>query len=200
MEDASEKLDQLARSEKQCTKCEELVSCRLRALNGAGHPHAAVMFVSLHPSPEDEAADSVAGTSLVNDLAEYMPALSNGAREKAYFTTLVKCVPRSGGDGVRDPRQEEKENCFSYLSKEISITTPHYVVAIGEETTRYLLGKLFKDMPYQPGDSLELRCFDSPAFKVIPVATPDELRQRDDKTRKAYSERLHTLAGLMGLH
>ncbi len=49
MEDAAEKLDELARAEKQCTKCDDIVSCRLRALSGAGHPHAQVMFVSLHP-------------------------------------------------------------------------------------------------------------------------------------------------------
>lgn len=199
MEDAGEKLDQLARSEKQCTKCEELVGCRLRALSGAGHPHAAVMFVSLHPSPEDEQADLPAGTTLVNDLAEFMPTLGNGAREKAYFTTLLKCVPRTDC-GVRDPRREEKDNCFSFLSKELSITTPHYVVAIGEDTTRYLLSRLFKDLPYKPGDSLELRCFDSPAFKVVPVATPAELRSRDAKARKAYIEHLHKLAAVMGLH
>jgi uracil-DNA glycosylase family 4 len=198
MEDASEKLDQLARSEKQCTKCEELVGCRLRALSGAGHPHAAVMFVALHPSLEDEQADLPAGTTLVNDLADFMPALANGAREKAYFTTLLKCVPRTDCD-LRDPSSEEKDNCFSFLSKELSITTPHYVVAIGEATTRYLLGRLFKDLPYSPGDALELRCFDSPAFKVIPVATPAELRQRDARTQKTYGERLHKLAALMGL-
>jgi uracil-DNA glycosylase family 4 len=199
MEDASEKLDQLARSEEQCTKCKEIVDCRLRALSGSGHPHAAVMFVSLHPSVADEAANLPAGTELVNDLAEFMPALSNGARESAYFTTLLKCVPRSDC-AVRDPKQEEKENCFSYLSKEISITTPHYIVAIGEETARFLLGKLFHDLPYKAGDSLELRVFDSPAFKVVPVATPADLRRRDEKARKDYSDRLHTLAGLMGLH
>jgi len=64
MEDAAEKLDELARAEKQCTKCDDIVSCRLRALSGAGHPHAQVMFVSLHPSPEEEAADLPAGTGV----------------------------------------------------------------------------------------------------------------------------------------
>ena len=42
--------------------------------------------------------------------------------------------------------------------------------------TRYLLGRLFKDLPYEPGDSLELRLFYNPAFKIVPVATPGELR------------------------
>lgn len=198
MEDAAEKLDQLARSEQQCTKCADLVSCRLRAVAGAGHPHAAVMFVSLCPSPEDEERDLPAGSSLIGDLAEFMPTLANGGREKSYVTTLLKCVPRTDCR-LREPSPEEKENCFEFLSKEISVTTPHYIVAVGEETTRFLLRKLFRDVPYQPGDALELRVFDSPAFRVVPIATPAELRGRDEKTRKTYAERLHTLSSLMGL-
>ena len=70
---------------------------------------------------------------------------------------------------------------------------------MGEETTRYLLGRLFKDLPYKKGDSLELRLFDNPAFKIVPVASPDELRERDAKARKEYVERLRALAQVMGL-
>ena len=66
-------------------------------------------------------------------------------------------------------------------------------------TTRYLLGKLFKDLPYKKGDSLELRLFDNPAFKIVPVATPDALRQLDTRARKEYVERLRALAQVMGL-
>jgi len=198
MEDADAKLHQLARSEKQCIKCEELAACRLRAVAGAGHPHASVMFVSLCPSSEDETEDLPAGSTVMRELTEFIPSLGNGSRDKAFCTTLLKCVPRSGR-GVRDPRPEEQENCFAFLSKEISITTPHYIVAIGEKTTRFLLKKLFRDLPYSPDDALELRVFDSPGMRVVPIATPAELRARDAKTRKTYTERLHQLAALMGL-
>ena len=57
----------------------------------------------------------------------------------------------------------------------------------------------FKNLPYEAGDSLELRLFDNPAFKIVPVATPDELRERDAKARKEYVERLRALAQVMGL-
>ena len=72
------------------------------------------------------------------------------------------------------------------------------MLAVGEETARYLLGKLFKDQPYAQGDSLELRVFDNPAFRVVPVATPDELRERDPKARKEYVERLRQLGARDG--
>jgi len=156
-----------------------------------------VMVVTLHPDPADEAGDGLAGEALVADLAEFMPALAE-RRDQVYVTTLLKCVPRT--DCVlRAPHSDELGNCYPYLSRELTITTPHYVLTVGEDATRYLLGRLFKDRPYAQDDSLELRLFDNPAFKVVPVATPDELRARDAKTRKEYTERLRKLAQIMGL-
>ena len=197
MDDAVEQLDNLARSIGACVRCDELVANRLRAVPGGGHPHCTVMVVTLHPDPADEAGDGLAGEALVADLAEFMPALAE-RRDQVYVTTLLKCVPRT--DCVlRAPHSDELGNCYPYLSRELTITTPHYVLTVGEDATRYLLGRLFKDRPYAQDDSLELRLFDNPAFKVVPVATPDELRARDAKTRKEYTERLRKLAQIMGL-
>jgi DNA polymerase len=197
MEDAVEQLENLARSVGECTRCEQLVASRLRAVPGGGHPHCAVMVVSLAPDPADEADGRLAGEALLAGLAEFMPALAE-SRDQVYVTALAKCVPRSDG-AVRAPEQQELENCYPYLSKELTITTPHYVLTVGEETTRFLLGKLFKHRPYEPGDSLELRLFDNPSFKVVPVAAPEDLRQRDAKARKEYTERLRALGQVMGL-
>lgn len=197
MDDAVEQLDNLARSIGACVRCDELVANRLRAVPGGGHPHCAVMVVTLHPDPTDEAGDGLAGEALVAELAEFMPALAEH-RDQVYVTTLVKCVPRSDC-ALRAPHSDELGNCYPYLSRELTITTPHYVLTVGEDATRYLLGRLFKDRPYAQDDSLELRLFDNPAFKVVPVATPDELRARDAKTRKEYTERLRKLAQIMGL-
>ena len=178
-------------------KCDELVACRLRAVPGGGHPHCAVMVVSLHPDPADEAGGREAGASVLASLAEFMPALAENP-DKVYVTTLTKCVPRTACD-IRDPRPEEQDNCFPFLSRELTITTPHYVLPVGEAATRYLLKRLFRDLPYEPGDSLELRLFDNPAFKIVPVATPQELAGRDEKARKEYVERLRKLSQVMGL-
>ena len=197
MEDAVEQLDRLARSVSECKRCEELVSCRLRAVSGQGDPHCSVMVVGLHADPADEEAGRAAGASLVDGLAEFLPALAT-SRDKVYVTTLVKCVPRSAC-AVRAVKPEEEDNCFPYLSRELSITTPHYILPVGEDVTRYLLHKLFKDLPYENGDSLELRLFDNPAFKIVPVATPEELLERDDKACKTYRERLRSLGQVMGL-
>jgi uracil-DNA glycosylase family 4 len=197
MEDAAEQLEKLARSVGECTRCDELAASRLRAVPGGGHPHCAVMLVSLAPDPADEAGAGSAGETVLMELAEFMPTLTN-SRDKVYTTALVKCVPRSDG-AERGPRPAELEACYPHLSKELTITTPHYVLTVGEETTRFLLGKLFRSRPYEPGDSLELKVFDNPAFKIVPVATPAELRARDPKARNEYADRLRTLAQVMGL-
>lgn len=197
MEDAVEQLDNLARSVGECTRCDELVASRLRAVPGGGHPHCTVMLVSLAPARADEAEGGVAGETTLAELAEFMPTLAT-SRDQVYATTLVKCVPRSGS-AERGPTADELTACYPYLSKELTITTPHYVITVGEETTRFLLGKFFKNRPYEPDDSLELKLFDNPSFKVVPIAAPAELRERDAKARKEYVERLRALAQVMGL-
>ncbi len=197
MEDAVEQLKALANSVSECVRCSQIAAHRERAVPGAGHPHCGVMIVSLAPAVADEALGRTAGSALLDDLAEFMPALATAA-ENVYVTTLVKCVPRDES-GVRQPTSEELDTCFSYFSRELSITTPHYILTVGEQATRYVLHRLFKDRPYGEGDSLELRVFDNPAFRVVPVAEPSELRARDAKIRKDYSDRLASLAQVMGL-
>ena len=197
MEDAVEQLDVLARSVGECIRCEELVACRLRAVPGGGHPHCAVMVVSLSPDLADEEQGRAAGSAVVDGLAAFMPALTHHA-DHVYVTTLMKCVPRTARD-QRPATVEELDNCFAFFSKELTITTPHYVLAVGEETSRYLLGRLFRNLPFKNGDSLELRVFDNPAFKIVPVATPQEMGERGSKAIKEYAERLRALAHVMGL-
>lgn len=155
------------------------------------------MVVSLAPDPRDETLGRLAGEVVVDELAEFMPPLAS-ERDKVYVTTLVKCVPRAD-DAERAPSTDELDACFPYFSHELTITTPHYVLTVGEEATRYLLGKLFKSPPYKPGDALELRLFDNPAFRIVPVATPEELRARDAKVRKEYADKLRALAQVIGL-
>jgi uracil-DNA glycosylase len=197
LEDAVEQLERLGRSVSACTICDELVACRQRAVPGAGHPHCSVMVVSLQPDVTDEQSGRPGGSSLVDRLSEYMPALVTGA-DKVYVTTLLKCVART--DCVlRAPRDTELDACYPFLSKELTITTPHYLLAAGQDTARYLLRKLFKDLPYKKDDSLELRVFDNPAFRIVPVATPQELASRDAKARKDYTDNLRALSQVMGL-
>jgi DNA polymerase len=197
VEDALEQLEALAATVSACTRCPQLAASRRRAVPGGGHPHCHVMVVTACPGPADEAGGTAAGEAALQALGEYMPALVE-RRDRVYVTSLVKCVARDG-EALREPSTDELEACFPYLSRELTITTPHYVLSVGEACSRFLLGKLFARTPYEPGDALELRVFESPSFRVVPVATPDELAGRDARARKEYAERLHALARAMAL-
>ena len=197
MEDAAEKLDELARAEKQCTRCDDIVSCRLRALSGAGHPHAQVMFVSLHPSPEEEAADLPAGTAVLRELAELIPTLQRRPRQGLLHDRREVRAAQRLPPAPSPPRRAGQ--LLFVLSREISITTPHYVVPIGDEASRFLLGKLFGEADAADHDPLEMRVYDSPSFKVVPIAAPGEIVVREPKARDAYVTRLRSLATVMGL-
>ena len=100
---------------------------------------------------------------------------------------------------MRDPQPDEQDNCFPYLSKELSITTPHYVLTVGEETTRYLLGKLFKDLPYEPGDSLELRCSTTRRSRSCRWRRRTSCASATRRRARSTRERLRSLAQVMGL-
>lgn len=126
-----------------------------------------------------------------------MPSLRTSAQQ-IYVTSLLKCVPREGCE-ERVVTTADLDECYPFFSRELTITTPHYVLAVGEQTAVYLLDKMFKHLPYEQGESLELKIFDNPAFKIVPVATPDDLAARDEKTQKSYAESLCVLAARMGL-
>ena len=156
-----------------------------------------MLVVSLAPSVADEAGAGPAGGGHLDGLAA-VPARPR--LERARLLHHARQVRRRATTRASaPPTTEEQDNCFDYLSRELSITTPHYILAVGEPTARYLLRRLFRTLPYEAGDALELRVFDNPAFKVVPVATPEELAERDEKERKAYRERLRQLGQLMGL-
>jgi len=44
-----------------------------------------------------------------------------------------------------------------------------------------------------------VRVYDSPSFKVVPIAAPGEVAMREPKARNAYVRRLRALAAVMGL-
>ena len=70
---------------------------------------------------------------------------------------------------------------------------------IGDEASRFLLGKLFGEADAADHDPLEMRVDDSPSFKVVPIAAPGEVAVCEPKARDAYVKRLRSLASVMGL-
>jgi uracil-DNA glycosylase family 4 len=197
MEDAAAKLDQLAADVAVCERCRELAALRLRAVPGAGHPHAHIMVLAPSPSESDEAGDRPGGASLLAELATLLPGLGAAGRATVYATALVKCVPRDE-NGLREALDAERDACFNYLSLEISTITPHFLLPVGRDTAAFVLQRLFGRVvagALPPG----IRVLESPAFRVVPIASPLEVAALPDKERRAYVDQLRALAGRIGI-
>jgi uracil-DNA glycosylase family 4 len=197
MEDAADKLGQLADTVSQCRRCEQLATTRQRAVPGAGHPHAHVMVVASAPTEEEEAAGLAAGSTLLEELTRLLNGSAAKERAPVYTSALVKCVPRDG-TCPRAALGSECDLCYGYLSREISITTPHVLVPVGADTAAYLLGRLLGDSAPSL-DPLNLRVVRTPAFSVAPVPSPSEVAMLPPHERKACLAQLESLAACIHL-
>lgn len=197
MEDAAARLEEIAAEVSRCRRCDSLLSERLHPVAGAGHPHAHVMLVAPHPSVSDERQSLPAGSSLLEDVAQLLPGLANGAKASVYVTALLKCVPRDG-ERLRDPLESEREACWGYLSKEISTITPHFLLPVGRETSAFVLRRLIGRASASALPP-SIKVVESPAFRVVPLAAPTELARLGEPERKTYCDQLRTLAGRIGL-
>jgi uracil-DNA glycosylase family 4 len=197
MEDAAPKLAQLASSVTECERCQELVATRRRAVPGGGHAHAHIMVVAAAPSEREEAAGLPAGSGLLDEFADMLAGMAPERRAPVYTTALVKCVPREAQQ-PREARSTECDNCYGYLSREISTITPHVLVPVGAQTAAYVLARLLGD-DAPALDPLSFRVIQTPAFGVAPVPLPSEISALPPHERKACLEQFHALAARIHL-
>jgi uracil-DNA glycosylase family 4 len=197
MRDGAARLTALAQEISSCTRCPDLAQSRARALFGQGSERAHVMIVAPFPSAEEEQESAAAGSSLFAWLSDYLPTLADERRSSVYVTSLLKCVPRTHGS-VRGVMAYEQTNCFPFLSAEISVITPHFVLPVGQDASAFLLRKLFgrADASVLPP---AIRVVESPSFRVIPVAGPAELQEMAKRERSRYIDQLHSLTARIGL-
>lgn len=116
-----------------CTRCG---LCRTRNLPvmGKGNLQASVMFVAEAPgSQEDRAGVPFVGPA--GQKFDELLAYSGLKREDVYITNIIKCHP----PGNRDPQEEEKEQCISYLKYEMLLIKPKIIVCLGRVAAQRIL-------------------------------------------------------------
>jgi DNA polymerase len=86
------------------------------------------MFIgqSLHEPGMYSQIPFILGSGLIIDAALRLSGID---RHDCYWTNIVKCHPERN----RASTDEEKENCWYYLSEEIRIVQPRVVVALGKD-------------------------------------------------------------------
>lgn len=138
---------------KCCTRCENLVKSRNRAVPGYGFVNANIFFLGL--APGRLGADST-GIPFTKDSSGrlFQLALSssgismepNGLVQnenelRAYVTNLVKCNPKNDKGNNRYPSKLELDNCNEFLKHEMRLIHFDVIVPLGRLSTEIVLNQ-----------------------------------------------------------
>ncbi len=116
-----------------CKKC-QLGYSRKNFVFGVGNPNAKVMFIGEAPGADEDAqGEPFVGRAgqLLNKILEAVKL----KREDIYICNILKCRPPDN----RDPMLEEMELCTPYLTKQIEIIKPKFIICLGRIAAQWLL-------------------------------------------------------------
>ncbi|MBF0632755.1 MAG: uracil-DNA glycosylase [Magnetococcales bacterium] len=120
-----EKLDTLARSLTDCTRC-ELARMRKHMVFGVGNIGAEVVFVGEGPGAEEDLrAEPFVGDAgkLLNKMIHAIPL----QRHEVYIANVVKCRPPDN----RNPLPPEIDQCQPFLFEQLETIRPKVIFALG---------------------------------------------------------------------
>ncbi len=131
--DKLELLSALADDIRVCPLC-RLAETRTLAVPGEGNGAAQIMFVGEGPGEqEDQTGRPFVGRSgklLTQELLKI-----GIAREQIFITNIVKCRP----PGNRDPLSDEIAACNDWLSAQIALIEPKFIVPVGGPSLKTLV-------------------------------------------------------------
>lgn len=174
---ARESLNKLREEVIQCKKCQDLVKTRRSPVAGIGAPNARVIILGYYPSEGAEAGVTpYTGDDTGNLIRKCLDKVDLSLEKDIYLTYMVKCIPRNVDLTITIPRAEHINNCLPFLSREISITTPHLIISLGFDTSIYLLDNFFSlQRKYKNMNELHMKIFENPSFKVVSFRDPKEV-------------------------
>lgn len=117
-----------------CIRCKELADTRTQTVFGVGNPMTKVVFIGEAPgADEDKQGEPFVGKAgqLLNKIIE----AAKLRREDIYIANVLKCRP----PGNRTPSPTEAENCWEYLTAQLTILDPDYIVCWGSVAAQTLL-------------------------------------------------------------
>lgn len=117
-----------------CTKC-ALHSTRTQTVFGVGNRSADWMVIGEAPGAEEDRR----GEPFVGAAGQLLNAMLKAIgleREAVYIANILKSRP----PGNRDPKPEEVQACFAYLTRQIALIRPKLILAVGRIASQNLLG------------------------------------------------------------
>ncbi|MBC8387018.1 MAG: hypothetical protein H8E13_03090 [Actinobacteria bacterium] len=204
---ARKSLNRLKDEVVHCKKCLDLVKTRKKPVPGTGASTGRIIIVGNYPSIEGAEKTGIPYTNdspgklLRNILQEIHLSLS----KDTYITYLVKCTPRK--TTIKDSQEKNIQvkllkkhtnNCIYFLTKEISIITPHIIISLGLDTSNIILENFFSvGKKYSNMKKIHMRMFENPSFKLVPFYEPQDVTERKVVTEKKYLEDFKSLSKLL---
>ncbi|MCL6087029.1 MAG: hypothetical protein M1475_01330 [Actinobacteria bacterium] len=202
-----ENFDELNKKVLICRKCEDLVELRRNPVCGIGALGARIIIVGDYPKANGA---EVTGVPFTNDesgllIRKIIADSSLSLENDIYLTYLVKCTPKKkvparSGEKIStyEPKKVHKENCVPYLSKEITISTPHLLISLGFDTTKFILKHFFSiNKKFNDMEELHMKIFKNPSFKLVPFYQPDDVTVHKKITMDKYLNDFETLSKLL---
>lgn len=117
-----------------CRKC-PLHQSRTHAVPGFGVMDPQVLVIGEAPgADEDRRGEPFVGRS-GRYLDQWLTAIHLSRRKNVYITNMIKCRPPAN----RDPTLEEKTQCNGYLTQQIELLRPRFILCVGRIAAQYLL-------------------------------------------------------------
>lgn len=119
---------------RDCRACKDIVSFRQQTVFGAGPLNPTVCFMGEAPGA-DEDRQGVPFVGKAGQLLTKIIAAMKLEREEVYILNALKCRPPQN----RTPVPEEIEHCRHYVTRQLEVLQPKYIVCLGAVAVRSLL-------------------------------------------------------------
>jgi len=135
--DKQARLDQIAAEIVKNNVCPDLAKTAKHLVFGEGNPNATIIFIGEAPGrSEDETGKPFIGAA--GKVLDELLASVGLQRSDVYITSILKYRPPNN----RDPKPEEKEAFWPYLSAQLQVIQPKLVVTLGRHSTNCFLPDL----------------------------------------------------------
>jgi uracil-DNA glycosylase family 4 len=201
---AKESINKLNNDVNNCKKCPDLVKTRKQPVPGVGAPKANIMVIGNYPQTNEAEEKGIPFSG--DDQGKFIRKIFNETKlslaKDTYITYLVKCTPRrtikkgkSSSVETIEPLKKHINNCVSFLTKEISIITPHIIVSLGLNVSNIILQKFFSiDKKYRNMEKIHMRIFENPSFKLVPFFDPQDVIISGAITEERYRRDFESLS------
>jgi len=160
-----------------CSAC-KLCTTRKNTVPGEGPAEISkirVLVIGDVPDDDDEASGKPFTGKKGQLLDKMLSSIGLSRAENCYATNLLKCKPS-------EFVQDEVDTCLSYLSAQIEVLKPEFILALGQTAAQNLLGSS-EEMTHVHG-----RFFDYKGIPLLPTFHPVDLLRDETLKRPAWED------------